>query len=99
LAKDNEAAATSQTWQWCCKSKVAKREGGKGAECFISCSQVAHLQGLNFISRNQYEITKSTATKDFCTSGRDFHPLGAKIPSRCAKNFNYLVICSITFVL
>jgi hypothetical protein len=28
LATDNGAAATSQKWQWCRKSKVAKQEGG-----------------------------------------------------------------------
>ena len=28
LATDNRAAATSQKWQRCCKSKAAMREGG-----------------------------------------------------------------------
>jgi hypothetical protein len=38
----------------------------------------------NSSRRNQYEITKSTAKKDCCTSGIDFGTYGAKIPSRGA---------------
>ena len=72
------AAATSQKRQRCRKSKVAKWE--RGRECFISCSQVAHLRGHKFISRNQYEITKSTARKYFRPSERDCRPFGSKIP-------------------
>ena len=68
LAMDNGATVTPQKWQRCRKSKVAKQEGGGVLYVLISCSQVAHLGGLNFTSRNQYKITKSTAKKDFCTS-------------------------------
>ncbi len=72
------AVATSQKWQRCHKSKVAKWEWGR--ECFISCSQVGHLRGHKFISRNQYKITKSTTKKDFRPSEWDFHPFGSNIP-------------------
>ncbi len=85
------AAATSQKWQRCHKSKLAKWE--RGRECVISCSQVAHLRGHTFISRNQYEITKSTAKKDFQPSRRDFCPFGSKNLKR-VENFNCSVICS-----
>jgi hypothetical protein len=70
------AAATSQKWQRCLKSKVAKWE--RGRECFISCSQVAHLRGHKFISRNQYKITKSTAKKIFDPLKGVFGLLGQK---------------------
>ena len=45
--------------------KTNKFIGWTYSQPLIFCSQVAHLQGLNFISRNQYEITKSTAKKIF----------------------------------
>ena len=79
LAMDNRAASTSQKWQRCRKSKVAKREGGGvfylllQAGCTSACTQLHK-------SRNQYEITKPTAKKYFCTSGRDFCTFGAKNP-------------------
>ncbi len=53
----------------------------------------------NSSRRNQYEITKSMAKKDFCTSGRDFLHLRCKNPFQRCKNFNCLVICSTSITI
>ena len=54
---DNRAAATSQKWQRCRRSKVAKRQGGGVLYLLLSGGTSA---GTNFTSKNQYKITKST---------------------------------------
>jgi hypothetical protein len=67
-----------------------------GGVLYLLLSGVTHLRGPKFISRNQYEITKSTAKKDVCPlEGISAH-LGQKsLPE--GENFNCSVICIVVF--
>ncbi len=47
----------------------------------------------NSSHRNQYKITRSTAKKDYRTSGRDFRPFESKIPSCEGQKFICSIIC------